>query len=186
LASIRRRFRALRDLETDGLLRIVPRKGTFVAHSPETKIELLTITRNVEEMGPTSHRVLAGMQEAHRPGETVMGATLATPPFPDAEKFVQELQARRVAGLVVFGYGYFSYPESLYEASFIHTLAEKVPLVLAGKPHDLLELDAVYCDPRPQLRSSLEGCYEQGARRFGYLASISRTTHFCERMEAFR
>jgi DNA-binding LacI/PurR family transcriptional regulator len=177
--------RAIRDLEVDGLLRIVPRRGVFVVGGTEAALEMLSISSD-ERVGPVSQRFLHGVQQALKENESVMGTTIIAPPYPDAEKYFDQLQLRRTHAVAVVGHDYRSFPHSLQEANFIYDLSQKLPVVLTGKPHRFLELDCVYCDPRPQLQSWLQRCYEKGTRRFGYLTTISDAVHYRERVEEFR
>ena len=181
--------RAIRDLETSGLIRIVPRKGVFVIGGTEATVELLFINHE-EGWRSVPQRFLNGMQQALQPNERVTGTTLVAPPYPDAEMYSHQLQLRSTRAVAVTNYDYRAYPDSLHETKFIYDLAARLPVVLLGKPHRFLELDCVYCDTRPQLRAWLQECYERGVRRFGYLSNVTETAqytmHYRERVGEFR
>lgn len=177
--------RALRDLEADGLLRIIPRKGMFVA-SPPAVVELLVLMANNDSIGPVAQHFLTGMQAAHPDDGKVVAMSIPVPPFPDAEKFAQQLRLRQVAALAIACYDYQPFPTSLDEANFIYALSRRLPVVLVGKPHRWLKMDCVYCDPRPQIREWLENCYKMGVRRFGFVTSQSDAMIYQERFETFR
>lgn len=178
--------RALRDLESDGLLRIIPRKGTFVAPAPESKVELLAMVGEPETLGIVGQRFLAGMQGAHHGSESIAGTTLSVPPYPDARKFAEILRLRQLTALVVCGHDYQDFPVWLDETNFIYDLSQHFPVVLVGKPHRVLELDCVYTDARPQMLQWMQKCYDRGVRRFGYLRNLSNAVHYNERFEAYR
>lgn len=178
--------RALRDLEADGLLRIIPRKGTFVASAPEAMVELLTMLAVEGNIGPVGQHFLAGMQQVYQGSETLSATSFVTPPFPDPDRYAQLLRLRQVAALVIGGFEYRDFPIVLDEANFIYALSKRVPVVLVGKPHSFLELDCVYCDARPQIREWLERQYANGARSFGYITSRSSVSIYRERYEEFR
>lgn len=177
--------RSLRDLEEEGLVTVVPRKGIFINTAPPVTVELLGISSKGEQLGPVSQRFFSGMHDvAGR--DFVQSKTIMSAPLPDPDRYVQDLQLRRIAGVAVSGHDYCKFPQAFDEASFILELSRRVPLVLVGKPHRYLEMDCVYCDPRAQMRQWLNKCYEGGIRRFGYITSISDTFHFRERKEEFR
>lgn len=178
--------RALRDLEADGLLKIVPGKGTFVVATPGKTIELLSLHNDRQSIADTSIRTLRGMIEGASGPFQVHGSTLAMPPFPNAAKFAQDLAARGVAAMGVFGFGYLEFPDDFYETQFLFELSQQMPLVLVNKAHPLLKLPCIYCDPRPQLREYLTECYEKGARRFGYIGNDRGLLHLRARFEAFQ
>lgn len=178
--------RALRDLEADGLLRIIPRKGTFVAPAPKATVQLLAMLGDPDSLGPVGHQFVEGMENACSHGETITATTIAAPPYPDPKRFAELLRLRRVAALAVSNHDYREFPDSLHETNFIYSLSRQVPLVLLGKPHRLLNLDCVYTDARPQLTQWMQSCYDKGVRRFGYITSKSNAVHYRERYEAFR
>ncbi|BCM93766.1 HTH-type transcriptional repressor YvoA [Abditibacteriota bacterium] len=180
--------RALRDLEAEGLLRVVPGKGTFVAKTEPSHqaIEMVTLHTNLQDLLDTSRHTFKGMQDGLTEGFSLAGSTLMVPPVPRADTFLQGLKARQVAAVAFFGFGYLSYPNSFLEAQFIHEVAEQVPVVLIGKEHSLLKLDCVYCDPAPQMRTFLEECFEQGMRRFEYLGANDNQPHLKHRLWAFQ
>lgn len=183
--------RALRDLEADGLVQVLPRKGTFVRELPQAGIELMIMVRNVRGSDAnlsTIDTLLTGMQQTGGGNGTVMEAWFDSP-FPDVEKYLDILRLRRVSALAATSYDYRDFPEAWDEAHFLYSLSRHMPLVLVGKPHRWLELDTVYCDPRPQIRQWLEQCHKMGVRQFGYIntiSTISTARHYQERMEEFR
>jgi DNA-binding LacI/PurR family transcriptional regulator len=178
--------RALRDLETDGLLRIIPRKGTFVAAAPRATVELLVLLGEVDALGPIAQQFLSGMQEACTGEETIAATTMTSPPYPDPKKFAEHLRLRQVGALAVCGHDYRDFPTSLEETNFIYALSQLLPVVLLGKPHRHLELDCVYADARPVMLEWMQKCYDKGVRRFGYITTGSNAVHYQERFEAFR
>lgn len=178
--------RSLKDLEEEGLIRVVPRKGIFVNSPPPATFELLSISSHTQDLGPVAQRFFRGMHLKADGKDLIEAKSIISPPTPNPGKYLQELQQRRVAGIGVTGHDYGVFPKLFDEAQFIYELAKRLPLVLVGKPHRYLEIECVYCDPRPQIRQWLERCYDDGLRRFGYLTTISDTRHFRERSEEFR
>lgn len=181
-------LRALRDLEEEGLVEIVPRKGIYVRGNqtqPAGKnIELVTFYSQQQYILDISSHAMGGMEAAGGTG-IVHNTTLTVPPFPDAMDFVHTLQQRQVGAVLFLGVQYLKYPHSLDEANFIRQVAEQIPAVIMGCPHQLVSLDCVYADPRPQLREYLELCYQKGLRRFGFLGVHPRAT-IHERFELFK
>jgi DNA-binding LacI/PurR family transcriptional regulator len=175
---------AVRDLEMEGILEVIPRKGVYVVEGAEATFEVLSLLGHNPNI-PVTPDVMLGFQQELQEGETVTGATII-PPYPNSQSYFHQLQMRRTRGVALISYGFRQFPESLREANFIYELSERIPVVLTGKPDLLLDLDCVYSDCRPQLRRWMEEMYGQGVRRFGYLTNISDTVIYRERVEAFR
>ena len=180
--------RAMRELEGEGVLRIIPGKGTFVASAPTSQqcIEMITLLTPRQYLLDTSRHTFKGMQDGLGPAFTVSGTTLMVPPLPRHDTLMHGLRSRQVAAAALFGFGYLPYPDSFYEAEFIHHLAEEMPVVLVGKEHSLLRLDAVFCDPAPQMKAYLEECHQNGLRHFSYLGVDDAQTHLQHRVAAFQ
>jgi DNA-binding LacI/PurR family transcriptional regulator/DNA-binding transcriptional regulator YhcF (GntR family) len=180
--------RALRDLEAEGLLRVVPGKGTFVAKTEASSrsLEMVTLHTPFQDLLDTSRHTFKGMQDGLQEGFSLFGSTLLMPPVPKAEVFLQGAKARSISALAIFGFGYLAYPESFLETQFIYELAEQMPVVLVGKEHPLLKLDCIYCDPAPQMRTFLQECFESGLRGFEYLGANDEQHHLRHRLSAFK
>lgn len=176
--------KALRDLESDGLVEIVPRKGIFIRATAAPTAEIITFLTRQQNLSEISVQMLHGMQETAGRSR-ISGVTLTVPPFPAADDFVMSLRARGTAALVLLGFNYLEGEESLAETRFIQEVAARMPVVLAGKEHTMLKLDCVYCDPRSQMRTFLDACYAEGARRFGYLGSEVLRPHLLDRYQGF-
>jgi DNA-binding LacI/PurR family transcriptional regulator len=181
-------LRALRDLEEEGLVEIVPRKGIYVRGGETARagknIELVTFYFQQEYILDISSHILRGMEDAGGTG-ILHSSTLTVPPFPDAKDFIRTLQQRQVGAVLFLGVQYLKYPHSLDEANFLREIAAQIPSVTIGHPHQIVALDCVYADPRPQLREYLEQCYSKGLRRFGFLGVHPRVT-IHERFELFK
>lgn len=177
--------RALRDLESDGIVEIVPRKGIYIRAVTPPAVEIVTFLTPEQNLAEISGKMFRGMQEVAGAGR-VSGTTLTVPPFPNGLEFVQALRARGTAAVVMLGFGYLEGTEALEETRFIQEVSAQLPVVLVGKEHTLLKMDSVYCDARPQMRSYLEECYAAGARRFGFLGAEIEQPHVKQRYEAFR
>lgn len=180
--------RALRDLEMEGVVRVVPGKGTFVAktESASRALEMLTFHTPNPDLLETSRHTLSGMQSGLPENYALSGNVLIVPPVPKAEEFLHGLKNRQVAGLAIFGFGYLPYPDSFLEAQFIHEVAAQVPVVLIGKEHSLLKIDCIYCDPAPQMHTFLAECHENGMRRFEYFGANDNQPHLKHRLAAFQ
>jgi len=181
--------RALRDLENEGLVEVVPRKGVFVrdhgGQSIPANIELVSLNSHQPWISDISSHILRGMGEAAH-GGMVHGTTLTVPPFPDVKSFVKMLRDRHVGAVLFLGVSYLKYPESLAEANFIHQVAQEMPVLAVGSPHGMVEMDCIYGDPRGLTRDYLERCYEKGLRRFGFLGSYPERATGLERLEVFK
>jgi DNA-binding LacI/PurR family transcriptional regulator/DNA-binding transcriptional regulator YhcF (GntR family) len=179
--------RALRDLEAEGLLRVVPGKGTFVtkAGAGNRGIEMLTIHTPFQDLLDTSRHMFQGMQNAVGEDIKLSGSILSMPPVPKAQTFLQTAKARHIDGVVIFGFGYLEHPDSFLEAQFIYEVSEQMPVVLVGKEHRFLELDSVYCDPLPLMLSYLEECYDAGKRNFKYVGGFDLPPHLQVRRTVF-
>ncbi len=184
--------RALRDLEQEGLVEIVPRKGIFSIPqaSGEANIELVVFVSEQSNLLDVALRMSQGMQNACRKLSTTgmkIGASrsvLTVPPFPEVERFVSELKSRGTTGIVCLGFGFLKGESATEEEEFIAQVAQKIPVVLIGSPHPTLELDCVYGDPREQLEEFLEEFYARGLRRFEYMGDrgdnlLQRERHDC-------
>jgi len=181
--------RALRDLEMEGLVEIVPRKGIYVRENgtlpASNTIELVTFYSTQQSIVDISSQILNGMEEAGGTG-IVHGCTLSVPPLPDAAEFLRSLQSRRVGAVLFLGVQYLEYPHSLAEANFIQHIADQIPAVIMGCPHQIIELDCVYADPCPQLREYLEVCYQKGFRQFGFIGLTPQRFTMRERQDVFK
>jgi DNA-binding LacI/PurR family transcriptional regulator len=181
--------RALRDLESEGLLEVVPRKGTFIRanglQTGNTNIELVTLNSQRPSLLDISAHLLRGMEAAAGTG-IVHGTTIAVPPVPDVKSFLQTLQERRVGAVLFLGVSYLKYPDSLAEAAFIHEMSQQMPVIAVGSPHAIVDMDSVYGDPRTAMQTYLEACRVQGATRYGYLGNYPQRATGHERFEVFR
>ena len=184
--------RALRDLEEEGLVEIVPRKGIFsLSQSGQANIELVAFVSDASNPLDVALRISQGMQSAcetlSSPAKQIgtQRSVLAVAPFPEVERFGGELKMRGTTGIVCFGFGFFKGETAKKEERFISDLAQKIPVVLAGSPHPHLELDCVYADPREQMQEFLGYCYDAGLRRFEYLGDRGDNLLQRERRECF-
>jgi len=177
--------RALRDLETDGIVQIVPRKGIFVRPQTAPSVEIVTLLSYAQNLSEISAQMFKGMQEVAGQGR-VTGTTLRVPPFPDPAEFVRSLRARGCAAMVLLGFSYLDQQGNMEEVNFIHGVAQQIPVVLVGQEHNVLKLNCVYGDPRACLCEFLETCHARGRRRFGYLGADIPNLHMKERFDTFR
>lgn len=181
--------RALRDLEHEGLVEVLPRKGAFVRKNPfevrDANIELVTFYHQRQSILDISSNIIRGIEEAGGTG-IVHGTTVTTPPLPDVSRFLMSLKERKVRAVLFLGVHYLKYPDSLDEANFIRAISQQMPSVIIGSPHPILDLDVVYGDPRPQLREYLERCYAIGLRRFACLGVHENRPSNRERFDAFK
>lgn len=139
--------RALRDLEQEGLVEIVPRKGIFSVAQPTGKanIELVVFVSERSNLLDVALRILEGMQHAcnklskPKSGKTVAASrsVLVVPSFPDVERFVGELKSRGTTGIVCLGFGFLSGAAATQEEEFIAQVAQKIPVVLIGSSSTL-------------------------------------------------
>jgi DNA-binding LacI/PurR family transcriptional regulator len=180
--------KALRDLEEEGILSIIPGKGTFVTKSEliSRSIEMVSFQTPSQDLLDTSRHTFKGMQDGLHEELSLFGTTLLMPPVPKASVFLQTAKARNVDALAIFGYGYLDYPDSFLETQFIYELAEQMPVVLVGKEHSQLRLDCVYCDPAPQMQTFLSERYDDGARKFEYLGVYEDQEHLKHRFNSFQ
>lgn len=118
--------RALRDLENEGVVEVLPRKGVFVRKNPfdaqNANIELVTFYHQRQSILDISASILRGIEEAGGTG-VVHSTTVATPPLPDAKRFLASLKERRVRAALFLGVNYLKYPDSLDEAVFIREVS---------------------------------------------------------------
>jgi len=181
--------RALRDLEMEGLVEIIPRKGIYVrdngTSSSSKTIELVTFYNQRQSILDISSQILNGMEEAGGTG-VVHGSTLRVPPLPDSAHFLRTLQDRRVGAVLFLGVQYLEYPHSLDEANFIRQISDQIPAVIMGCPHQMVALDCVYADPCPQLRLYLEQAHHKGLRRFEFLGLNPQRATMQERVNVFK
>lgn len=178
--------RALRDLEGDGLVQIVPRRGIFIVPPARTAVEVITLAAGVRHIAETPMRVFNGMQSAIGNRGRVSGSTIAAPDAAEVPRLVQSMVARGVNAVAVLGFCFAEPAGVLQEAMFIQELAQRLPVVLVGSQHEFLPLEAVSCDPRSRLREYLEQKYAAGFRRFAYVGAEIQRVHFRERFDCFR
>lgn len=198
--------RALRDLEKEGVVEVVPRKGIFSVQVPaaapvqngkvfDGSIELALFSsphQSVQDIATTLmkgiERAVAAKDGGHPHLPENLGITrsiLHVPPLPDPEKYVESLQARGIGAVAFLGHGYLNFPDSHQESVFLFEVSRRIPTVLVGAPHLDLKLDCIFSDPRPQLNQFLEEAYEAGCRRFEYLGMRTHMPHQQLRYHAF-
>lgn len=204
--------RALRDLEQEGVVRVVPRKGIFptgqagapvkapvqpTVSAPQTaafNVEMVVLYDDIHGQLDVARPVFSGMEQAceeMRRGAatdlpmTVTRSMVPISPVPDVCEFVKSAKERGIQGVVFLGFGYLPFPASLVESRFIFEVSQHLPVVLAGTPHSQLRLDCSYCDPRPQMREFLEAAYAKGLRHFEFIGSGLSQPHQLERHEEF-
>lgn len=191
--------RALRELESEGIVEIVPRKGIFsIARPPlDANIELVVLVNEKANLLDVAQRMSRGIgrecREWSAPQKPIKMARslLAENALPTVEKWVEEARARGTVGAIFLGYGYLEGEGAQRETEFIAGVARKMPTVLVGSPHQTLDLNSVYGAPNAQMREFLEHCYQNGARSFEYLGAqeddllqIKRRQAFVEFLEA--
>jgi len=178
--------RALRDLEAEGLVEVIPRKGIFInpAQQKLEKVELITFVSEHQQLSDIAAFMMQGMKEVSN-GAIVHGRSISLPPIPSAKVLLEQFHEQEVSAAIFLGAGYLQYPDSLQEAYLIYEISREMPVVIAGCPVESLEVDCVYGDPRPQLREYLENAHQNGLRRFAYLGSYISRIHFRERVDAF-
>lgn len=179
--------RALRDLEEEGLVEVVPRKGIFInsVRQKLEKVELITFFSEKQNLLDIAACVMQGMKEESEDA-VVHGRSLSVPPVPAGAQLLESFREQEVSAVIFLGAGYLGYPGSLYESLLIHEVSQQMPAVIVGCPVENLLLDCVYGDPCPQLREYLDACYQKGLRRFAYLGSHIPRLHFQERVETFK
>ena len=185
--------RALRALESEGLVEIVPRKGIFSVARPaqEANIEFVVLVNDQANLLDVAARMAQGIRRECRAGKfdnraiQVKRSLLAETSLPQAENWVDEARARGTVGVVFLGFGYLEGELAERETEFIAAVARKMPVVLAGSPHPTLDLDCVYGDPNAQMLEFLGYCYERGARRFEYLGDMGNNPLQQKRRQAF-
>jgi len=180
--------RALRDLERDGLVKIMPRRGIFIQspieHHPEAAntVELVTFNSGLRNI---SLHLLHGIEEVAGGGQA-HNVMLTHFPLPDPQEFVQTLQKRGVGAVLFNGVSYLQYPHSLHEANFIYEISRHLPIAIVGGPHNIVQADCIYGDTRPATREYLELCHQRGLERFAYLGADSPRPANSERFGCFR
>jgi|GEM_PF-1109868 len=200
--------RALRDLEKEGVVEIVPRKGIFSVSSlngPKGSngngiastgaIELTLFASPQQSVLDIATALMEGIEramcsrdtsQAHLPKKlTVTRSILNVPPLPTAQEYVKGLRARGVGAVAFLGHGYLDFPYSHEESAFLYGVSNLIPTVLVGAPHSELKLQAIFSDPRPQLESFLQESYDAGLRRFEYIGMRTQMPHQRLRYEAF-
>jgi len=179
--------RALRDLESDGLVKILPRRGIFIqppvkhAEAANT-VELVTFNSGLRNI---SLHLLRGIEEVAGGGQA-HNVMLTHSPLPDSQEFIQTLQKRGVGAVLFNGVSYLPYPDSLHEANFIYEVSQHLPIAIVGGPHNIVQADCVYGDTRPAMREYLELCHQKGLERFAYLGADSHRPANNERFACFR
>lgn len=185
--------RALRDLEREGLVEIVPRKGVFSVPRPalDANVEFVVLVNDKANLLDVALLMSRGMERACR-GAQADGRTLnATRSFlsesalPEADGFVETLRARGTVGAAFLGFGYLEGEAARREDEFLAAVARKMPVVLVGSPHATLDLDCIYGDPNRQMEEFLRHCYEAGLRRFEYLGDLGDNLLQSRRRAAF-
>ena len=185
--------RALRDLEREGLVEIVPRKGIFSIkrQSQNANIELVVLVNDRANLLDVATLMARGIQDECRnwsaQGKAVemTRSLLVESALPDAHGWVEAARERGTVGVIFLGFGYLEGELAQRETDFIAGVAGAMPTVLAGSPHASLDLDCVYGDPNAQMREFLEHCYERGARSFEYLGDMGDNPLQQERRAAF-
>ncbi len=185
--------RALRDLEREGLVEIVPRKGIFSIKRPpqSDNIEFVVLVNDKANLIDVSMRMARGIESECNGWQTKYGAAtvtrslLAQSALPSAQSWIEAARARGTVGVIFLGYGYLNGEARRSEEAFIAGVARKMPVVLAGSPHQTLDLDCVYADPNAQMREFLKHCYERGARSFEYLGDLGDNPLQQQRRQAF-
>ena len=185
--------RALRDLEQEGIVEIVPRKGIFSVPRPtrDANLEFVVLVNDKANLLDVALLMSRGMERACR-GAKVEGRTLnamrsllSESSLPDADDFVDSLRARGTVGAAFLGFGYLEGEAAQRETDFIDAVAQRMPVVLVGSPHATLDLDCVYGDPNRQMEEFLRHCHDDGARRFEYLGDQGDNLLQSRRREAF-
>lgn len=186
--------RALKDLEDEGILEVVPRKGIFAIPRPVgvANIELVVFMHERTDTLDVALKIFEGMgRECERLSASgrefkASRSVLSEPPLPDVDKFVGELRSRGTVGVVFLEHSYLEGDAAQDETNFIAQVAQKLPVVLAGSPHQTLELDCVYGDPYRQMQEFLQVCFDKGLRRFEYLGERETNQLQRQRREDFQ
>ena len=185
--------RALRDLEREGLVEIVPRKGIFSIARPqrEATIELVVLLNENSNLLDVAQQMARGIErECGRRGTgklplKMTRSLLTEDALPPVEKWIEEARARGTVGVLVLGFGYLKGDVAQRETDFIAGVARKMPTVLVGSPHQTLDLSCVYGDSNGQMREFLEHCHGKGAREFEYLGAPGDNLLQQQRRRAF-
>jgi DNA-binding LacI/PurR family transcriptional regulator len=191
--------RALRDLEKEGMVEVVPRKGVFSLSTPAPRaddgaaisIELAVFASENQSVLDVATALSKGIMQASEAREKssprlqVARTILNVPPLPDPQVFVSGLRKRDVGAVAFLGFGYLNFPDSHRETDFLFQVSQQMPTVLIGGPHPSLELDCVFSDPRPQLIAFLKKCHADGLRAFEFLGMRRSLPHQQLRYEEF-
>ncbi len=198
--------RALRDLEKEGMVEIVPRKGIFSISSGNGSnsrngststgaIELTLFASPQQSVLDIATALMEGIERAMGSRDTlqerlpkkltVTRSILNVPPLPSPQDYVKGLRARGVGAVAFLGHGYLDFPHSHQESAFLYEVSRLIPTVLVGAPHSELKLQAIFSDPRPQLECFLQESYDAGLRRFEYIGMRTQMPHQRLRYEAF-
>ncbi|RYG68658.1 GntR family transcriptional regulator [bacterium] len=186
--------RALKELEAEGIVEIVPRKGIFSVskfHSHQN-IEFLIIISDSSNLLDVAVCIGEGMRRGcenlavEGVNYKVTRNVLAVPEFPDADRFIAELKSRGTIGVVCLGFGFLQGELAEQEEEFLAQISQKMPLILAGSPHSSLDLDCVYGDPNLQMQDFLQTCFEEGLRQFEYLGDRGDNLLQRQRREGFQ
>lgn len=198
--------RALRELEKEGVVEIVPRKGIFSISGnsgASTRngdlntgtIELTLFASPQQSVLDIATALMEGIERAMGARDTsqaqlpkkltVTRSILNVPPLPDAQQYVSGLKSRGVGAVAFLGHGYLDFPHSHEESAFLYEVSRLIPTVLVGAPHSELKLHTIFSDPRPQLENFLRESYDAGLRRFEYIGMRTQMPHQRLRYEAF-
>jgi DNA-binding LacI/PurR family transcriptional regulator len=191
--------RALRDLEKEGVVEVVPRKGAFSIIAPSPKplntetsaIEFAVFASENQNVLDVATAIFKGSLQAGKAGEKSSASLQITrtvsnvPPLPDPQNYVSGLQKRGISAVAFLGFGYLNFPDSHHEANFLFEVSRQIPTVLIGGPHPTLQLDCVFSDPRPQLGTFLKKCLADGLRDYEFLGMRRNLPHQQLRYETF-
>jgi len=178
--------RALRDLEEEGIVKILPRRGIFIQSSitaPKNKnVELVTFNAGLKNI---SLCLLEGIEEVAGDG-MVHNTMLSHFSLPSVNSFLRTLEEREVEGVLFNGVSYVEYPYSLEEANFIHGVSQQLPIAIVGSSHQIISADSIYGDTRPAMREYLEACKEKGFERYAFIGISTKRPANRERFACFR